>query len=261
MCKIAVWDGGGFIPGFCQYGWYNRRYMDMRGVEMGNSDELCTDKCFRILLADDHVLIRIGLKIIINNNKSLQVVGEVSNGRELLDFLEKEEVDLVILDISMPVIGGMEAVNLIKDKYPWIKILMLTMHKSKDYFYNAMAAGADGYLMKDDSNEEIESALEKVLSGKSYVSPRMVEGFADDVISMYREQKRSPLQELTKREKEVLQLVVEGNTSKDMAARLNLSQRTIDHHRSSLLRKFNKKNSADLVHYAVRHGFVSTAGE
>jgi len=228
---------------------------------MGNSNELSVEKRFRILLADDHVLIRHGLKNIINKNANLLVEGEVSNGKELMAFLENHVVDLVILDISMPEIGGMEAVSLIKHKYPLVKILMLTMHKSKQYFYDAMAAGADGYLMKDDPDDQLQFALEKILSGKSYITPHMLEDFAGDVISMYRDKKKSPLQKLTKREKEILQLVVEGHTSKIMAVRLKLSQRTIDHHRSSLLRKFNKKNSAELVQYAVRNGLVAPVNE
>lgn len=212
---------------------------------------------FRVLLADDHVLIRHGIKNIIKQDEKFQVVGEVSNGKELMGFLEGSDIDMIILDISMPGIGGMEAISLVKGKYPWIKILMLTMHKNKQYFYNAMAAGADGYLMKDDSDEELLVAIEKVLSGKSYISPYMADDFADDVITMYRTERKSPFQELTKREKEILQLVVQGYTSRKMAEQLNLSQRTIDHHRSNLLRKFNRKNSVDLVNYAVRNGFVT----
>lgn len=214
-------------------------------------------KQYRILLADDHVLIRHGIKNIIKQNDQLVVIGEVSNGKQLMSFLEDSEVDLIILDISMPDIGGMEAIGLVKNKYPWIKILMLTMHKNKQYFYNAMGAGADGYLMKDDSDEELLVAITKVLSGKSYISPYMTDDFADDVINMYRNERRTPFQELTKREKEILQLVVQGFTSKQMAEQLNLSQRTIDHHRSNLLRKFNRKNSVDLVNYAVRNGYVT----
>ena len=215
-------------------------------------------KQYRILLADDHVLIRHGIKNIIKKNEQLVVVGEVSNGKQLMSFLEDSEIDLIILDISMPDIGGMEAIGLVKNKYPWIKILMLTMHKNKQYFYNAMAAGADGYLMKDDSDEELLVAITKVISGKSYISPYMTDDFADDVINMYRNERRTPFQEMTKREKEILQLVVQGFTSKQMAEQLNLSQRTIDHHRSNLLRKFNRKNSVDLVNYAVRNGFVTS---
>lgn len=215
------------------------------------------DNC-RILLADDHVLIRHGIKNIIKRNEKFQITGEVSNGEELLAFLENQTVDMIILDISMPGVGGMEAVGLVKAKYPKIKVLMLTMHKNKQYFYNAMAAGADGYLMKDDSETELLVAIEKVLSGKNYISPFMAEDFANDVINMYRNEKKSPLQEMTKREKEILQLVVGGYTSKKIAAHLDLSQRTVDHHRSNLLRKFNKKNSVDLVNFAVRNGFVTS---
>lgn len=211
---------------------------------------------YRIVLADDHVLIRHGIKRILQANPSLRVVGEAGNGEELMGFLGHGEVDLVILDIAMPGGGGMETIGKIKTRYPWTKILMLTMHKSKQYFYSAMSAGADGYLMKDDSDQELLVAIEKVLSGKSYISPFMVADFADDVISMYRNEKKTPLQGLTRREREILQLVVEGLTSRQMAERLQLSQRTIDHHRSSLLRKFNRKNSVDMVNYAVRHGFL-----
>ena len=211
----------------------------------------------RILLADDHVLIRHGIKTIIEKNDQYYIAGEVSNGQELMTFLLDTEVDLIILDISMPGIGGMEAINLVKAKYPSVKILMLTMHKNKQYFYNAMSAGADGYMMKDDSDGELLVAIDRVMAGKSYISPYMSEDFADDVISMYRTDRKSPFQELTPREKEVLQLVVKGLTSKKMAEHLNLSQRTIDHHRSNLLRKFNRKNSVDLVNYAVQNGFVT----
>lgn len=212
----------------------------------------------RVLIADDHVLIRHGIKKIIQNDDRFDVIGEVSDGRELMAFIDRERADIVILDITMPGITGMEAISLVKEKCPWIKILMLTMHKNKQYFYNAMAAGADGYLLKDDSDKELIVALEKVQSGKSYISPYMAEDFADDVISMYRNEKKTPFQELTKREKEILQLVVKGYTSRKMAEKLNLSQRTVDHHRSNLLRKFNRKNSVDLVNYAVRNGFVTS---
>jgi DNA-binding NarL/FixJ family response regulator len=212
----------------------------------------------RILLADDHVLIRHGIKRIIKENENLQVVGEASSGEEIMLFLETLEADLIILDIAMPGMGGMETISKVKSRYPWIKILMLTMHNNKQYFYNAMSAGADGYLMKDDSDNQLLVAIEKVLSGKSYISPFLTEDFTDDVISMYRNEKRSPFQGLTRRETEILQMVVKGLTSKQMAERLHLSQRTIDHHRSNLLRKFNRKNSVEMVNYAVRNGFVTS---
>lgn len=214
------------------------------------------EKNYTILLADDHVLIRHGIKNIIKQDDELEVVGEVSNGEELLDFLKEQIPDLLILDISMPKISGIEAVALVKKGYPQVKVLMLTMHKNKQYFYHSMSSGADGYLMKDDSDQELLHAISKIRNGKTYISPILSDDFASDVISAHRNQQSTPFRSLTKREYEVLQLVVEGYTSKDVAEKLCLSPRTVDHHRSKLLKKFNLRNSADLVNFAVRNGFV-----
>jgi DNA-binding NarL/FixJ family response regulator len=219
---------------------------------------MAEDDIFRILLADDHSLIRHGIKNIIKKQKTLQVVGEVSDGEGLLNFLGGGSVDLIILDISMPKINGVEVAGQVKKKFPGIKILMLTMHDSQQVFYNAMMAGADGYLLKDESGEELLVAIEKVQSGRKYISPALAEGVTDDVFRMYRDGKKNLHQRLSKREKEVLQLVVDGNTSREMADLLGLSPRTIDHHRSSLLKKLNKKNSIDLVNFAVRSGYIKS---
>ncbi len=211
---------------------------------------------YRILLADDHALIRHGIRTLISNNPSLTVVGEVCDGEELLAFLERLVPDLLILDVSMPKLTGIEVVGTVKKNYPQVKILMLTMHKNKQYFYHAMSAGADGYLMKEDSDEELLLAIKRIREGKNYLSPFLSQDFADDVISAYRNNRSSPFETLTPREKQVLNLVVEGHTSKVMAEMLHLSPRTIDHHRANLLKKFSMKNSVDLVNYAVRNGFV-----
>jgi len=219
---------------------------------------MAEDDIFRILLADDHSLIRHGIKNIIKKQKTLQVVGEVSDGEGLLSFLAGGSVDLIILDISMPKINGVEVAGQVKKKFPWIKILMLTMHDSQQVFYNAMMAGADGYLLKDESGEELLVAIEKVQSGRKYISPALTEGVTDDVFRMYRDGKKNLHQRLSKREKEVLQLVVDGNTSREMADLLGLSPRTVDHHRSSLLKKLNKKNSIDLVNFAIRSGYIKS---
>ncbi len=213
---------------------------------------------YRILLADDHTLIRRGIRNLISNNPALKVIGEVGDGEELLAFLRKSQPDLLILDISMPKLTGIEAVSKVRKLYPKIKILMLTMHKNKQYFYHAMSAGADGYLMKEDSDEELLLAVKRIQQGKSYISPFLSQDFADDVISAYRNNRSSPFETLTKREREVLELVVDGHTSKVMAKLLNLSPRTIDHHRANLLKKFDMKNSVDLVNFAVRNGFVTS---
>ena len=211
---------------------------------------------YSVVLADDHVLIRHGIKNIVAREKSLKIIGEVGDGEALLTFLKKNQPDLVILDISMPHINGVDLTLTLKKQYPLLKILILTMHKSKQFFYRAMSAGADGYLIKSDSDNELLLAIEKIRQGRNYISPHLVDDFTDDVLKAYRNQEATTFTGLTKREKQILSMVVEGYTSKDMAVKLNLSPRTIDHHRSNLLKKFKMKNSVDLVNYAVRNGYV-----
>ena len=211
---------------------------------------------YRIVLADDHVLIRHGIKNIITREDHLQIIGEFGDGEEVLASLKNDLPDLVILDISMPKINGVELTRILKKEYSSVKILMLTMHKNKQYFYRAMSAGADGYLIKSDSDNELLLAINKIRNGRTYISPHLVDDFTDDVLKAYRNEEANTFTALTKREKQILSMVVEGNTSKDMAAKLNLSPRTIDHHRSNLLKKFKMKNSVDLVNCAVRNGYV-----
>jgi DNA-binding NarL/FixJ family response regulator len=225
--------------------------------KIGRGETVASErKAYKIILADDHVLIRHGIKNIISQIPDLQVAGEASNGEELLSLLETEAPDLLILDIMMPKISGVEVVGILKRRYPRIKVLMLTMHKSMGYFYSAMSAGADGYLMKGDSSEELLLAIEKIREGRTYLSPMLADDFTDDVLTAHRTQQESPFKGLTGREQEILRLVVAGYTSKAMAEKLGLSSRTVDHHRARLLQKLKVKNTVDLVNFAVRNGFV-----
>jgi len=212
---------------------------------------------YTIILADDHVLIRHGIKNIISQEESFIIIGEVGDGDELLACLENGIPDLLILDISMPKVSGIDLAATLKKKYPALKILILTMHKNKQFLYGAMAAGADGYLIKSDSDNELLLAINKIRNGRTYISPFLADDFTEDVLNAYRNQEAHPFKGLTKREKQVLALVVDGYTSKDMAAKLSLSPRTVDHHRSNLLKKFKMKNSVDLVNFAVRNGYVT----
>jgi DNA-binding NarL/FixJ family response regulator len=212
---------------------------------------------YRIVLADDHVLIRHGIKNIISQDGRMEIVGEVGNGEELLNTLAGKTVDLLILDISMPKISGIDLTEILKKRYPSMKILILTMHKSKQFLHRAISAGADGYLVKSDSDKEILLAIEKIEQGKTYISPYLADDFTEDVLQAYRDPAASPFKNLTKREKQILSLVVDGYTSKAMAAKLNLSPRTVDHHRANLLKKFDMKNSVDLVNFAIRNGYVA----
>ena len=215
-----------------------------------------TEKPYRIIIADDHSLIRKGLRTIIELESDIQVIGEASDGQELLDFLCHDQPDLIVMDISMPRINGIEAVRVVVEKYPGVRILMLTMHRNSQYFYNAISAGAHGYLMKDDSDTELLTAIRTVQAGKSYVSPQLSKEVTDEMISAFRDHRDIPIIQLTDREREVLQFVVKGYTSKKMADILCLSPRTVDHHRAKLLKKFKMKNTVDLVKHVVRNSIV-----
>lgn len=213
---------------------------------------------YRIVLADDHVLIRHGIRIILSSDENLEVVGEVSNGDELLDILKDGAADLLILDISMPKVSGIELTEILKKRYPALKILVLTMHKNIRFLRRAISAGADGYLVKSDTEQEIMSAIRKIRDGKTYISPCLENEFAEDMLNSYRNPSSSKtFKGLTKREKQVLGLVVDGMTSKQIAAKLGLSPRTVDHHRASLLKKFEMSNSVDLVNFAIKNGYVT----
>ncbi|PID45893.1 MAG: DNA-binding response regulator [Proteobacteria bacterium] len=215
------------------------------------------DDVYRIVLADDHALIRHGIKKIISQDEGLEIAGEVADGEALMAYLENDVPDMVILDISMPKVSGIDLAEQVKQMHPGIKILMLTMHKNKQFFYGAMAAGADGYLVKSDSDKELLLAVNKIRGGRTYISPYLADDFTEDVLGAYRNQEVNPFKGLTKREKQILKLVVDGLTSKDIAEKLNLSPRTVDHHRANLLKKFRMKNSVDLVNYAIRNGYVT----
>ena len=212
----------------------------------------------RILLADDHVLIRHGIRIILSSDADLEIVGEVSNGDELLDRLRESVVDLLILDISMPKVNGIELTEILKKRYSGLKILVLTMHKNIRFLRRTIAAGADGYLVKSDTEQELISAIRKIREGNTYISPCLENDFAEEMLSTYRNPSSSKtFRGLTKREKQVLGQVVDGLTSKQIAANLGLSPRTVDHHRASLLKKFALKSSVDLVNFAIKYGYVT----
>lgn len=212
----------------------------------------------KVVLADDHALIRQGLKKIIEEDDSLKVIGEVGDGLELLNFLRDVTPDLIILDISMPNLRGIEAIAEAKKLCPKVKILLLTMHKNEQYFNCAMSAGADGYMLKEDSDSELLIAIRSVLADEVYISSFFSEEMSEEVLASYRNKDhRPPCETLTTRERQVLKLVAEGETSKDIATKLSISTRTVEHHRANLMKKLNLKNAADLIRYAINKGYVT----
>ena len=214
---------------------------------------------YKIVLAEDHILVREGIKKIIEALPGLQVVGEVGDGLELLEFLKKVAVDMVILDISMPSLPGIEATREIKKAYPMVSVLILTMHKKKEYLNNAIEAGVDGYLLKEDAPKELLNAIDQIRQGMVYVSPLLSGDLANLYVQSQRQKEAEPSSPLSPREIEIITLIAEGKTSKEIAEILFLSFRTIQNHRTKIMRKLNLKKNTDLVKYAIRKGYAVTA--
>lgn len=212
---------------------------------------------YRIILADDHIMLRQGIKKIIEESEDIVVIAEASDGLELLAVLKKMTPEMVILDISMPNMRGIEVSREIKSFNPKIKVLILTMHKKIDYLYHALSAGADGFLLKEDTDEELFTAIETIRRGRIYVSPSFSTELAEDMSKICRGDGRFPVERLTTREREVLKLVSEGKSSKEIADLLFISVRTAEHHRENIKRKLNLKKVADLVKYAILEGYTS----
>jgi DNA-binding NarL/FixJ family response regulator len=213
---------------------------------------------YRVVLADDHAMFRQGVKKILQDAKELAVVGEASDGFELLEVAKETIPDMVILDISMPNLRGLEATREIKTILPHIKVLILTMFRSKEYVYGAISAGAEGYLLKEDADTELFIAVEKIRQGGRYISPILSGELTHDLIHMGHEgHSASPGNLLTLREKEVLKLIAEGKSHKEIADLLFISVRTVDHHRANIMRKLKIKDTAGLTKYAIREGYTS----
>lgn len=213
---------------------------------------------YKILLADDHALFREGLKRILTEAANLEVIGEVSDGLELLKILNKLKPHMIILDISMPNIRGIEAIHEIKSLHPDTKILVLTMHREMEYLHQAISSGANGYLLKEDADSELFSAIKKIKQGRIYISPKLSEYLTEDWAKIHRGEYELSYESepLTTREREILKLVAEGKSSKEIATLLNISIRTVEHHRATIMEKLNLKNMAELIKYAIQKGYI-----
>jgi len=221
----------------------------MRGKEM-----------YRIVLAEDHALVREGIKKIVEDFADLQVVGEVGDALQLLELLKASSADMVILDISMPGMPGIVAAKEIKRRHPRIKVLILTMHKKKEYLNDAIAAGADGYLLKEDVAKELGSAIDKIRRGMIYISPLLSNELTSLFVQSRRVEPESPEEPLSVREIEIIRLIAEGKSSREIADQLYLSFRTIQNHRTRIMRKLGLKKNTDLVKYALKMGLIPTGG-
>ena len=210
---------------------------------------------YRIILADDHAMLREGIAKLINAAKGLQIVGEASDGLMLLRLMHHTRPDMVILDVSMPALRGIEAAQEIRRTYPAVAILFLSMHKKKEYLHLALAMGAKGYILKEDSGSELIQAIAKIRRGKTYLSPLFLKDVGADLIPIEGGGPHSPQEPLTAREKQVLQLIAEGKTSKEIGALLFISIHTVHSHRKNIKNKLDLRKNADLVRYAMEKGY------
>ena len=212
----------------------------------------------RILLAEDHTILREGLRALLSADSKFEIIGEAQDGREAVRCVEKLNPDLILMDLSMPRMNGMEAIREIKKRHPATKIIALTVHKTEEYLLTTLQAGADGYVLKDATHGELVIAIEHVMAGKAYLSP----GVSDKVIEGYLEGKEgipsvSAWETLSQREREVLKLIAEGYKNKEIAGDLCISLKTVEKHRANLMKKLDLHNAAALTVYAVEKGLVN----
>jgi len=211
---------------------------------------------YRIVIADDHEIFREGLKSLVEKDTRMRIVGEAKDGEELLETLKKVRCDVVVVDLSMPNLDGMSAIKVIKTKYSWIKILVLTMQKDHEHFKHAMTHGASGYLLKDDAYEQFIKAVCAICKGKEFVSPSVQTLLSERFIRALDDFEHPSLDILTKREQQVLKLVASGWPNKNIASKLKISIRTVETHRNNFSNKLGIKNTASLVKYAISKGLV-----
>ncbi|MBX9852237.1 MAG: response regulator transcription factor [Cytophagaceae bacterium] len=201
----------------------------------------------KIILADDHPLIREGFKALLKKNKEFEVIGEAENGKELIRIISELTPDILLLDITMPQLNGLEAIAQLKKVNPDIKFIVLTMHEEREYVLNSIKSGASGYLLKNIEREELEKAIKRVYEGGKYFSPSVSNILAETIMKSDKEE----ITEISPREKEVLRYVAEGNSTKQIASILNISDRTVESHRINLLKKLRVHNTAELIRKAT----------
>lgn len=207
-----------------------------------------------VFLADDHGILRDGLRMLLEAQRDICVVGEAEEGRQAVSGILSSKPDIVLMDITMPELNGIEATRQIQEELPAIKVVILSVHGDSEHVYRAFQAGARGYMLKESAGSEVVEAVRTVYAGRRYLSKKLTEAGLDEYI--YERQSRSPIDQLSGREREVFQLTVEGNTSAAIAEKLALSPKTVDTYRSRVMEKLGVDDITGLVRYAIRHGLT-----
>jgi len=208
----------------------------------------------KVIIVDDHTLFRNGLRILLNTLEDYQVVAEAANGRQFLDLLEKSMPDLVLLDINMPVMDGIEAATIAQKLYPDLKIITLSMYGEEDYYYKMVNAGVKGFVLKNSDIKEVKTALDVVYDGGSFFSSELLQNLVNSLKSTSKSKEFHA--ELSEREMEILILICQGLSNQEIGDKLFISKRTVDKHRANILEKSESKNTAQLVVYAIKNKLV-----
>ena len=213
----------------------------------------------RILLADDHTLIRSGIATLLQSIKDFSVVGEAEDGEDAVHKTGELRPDVIVIDLSMPKLSGIEATKIIKKRYPETNVLVLTMHENEEYVYQILKSGASGYVLKSAGRDELAAAIRAAAKGEKYFSPKisqlMAEGYVKRVEKGPSDSTKGDVL-LTRREREILALVADGMTNQQIAEQLFISPRTVDTHRTNIMQKLDIHDLANLVHYAIEHGII-----
>lgn len=207
----------------------------------------------RVLLADDHTILRRGVRMLVDAQLDMEVVGEAKTGREAIDEARRLKPDIVVMDVSMPDLNGIEGTRQICDELTQTKVLALSMHKDSVYVREILRAGARGYLLKDSEDDDLLKAIRAVARGEAFLSPAI----SDAVLTDYRKHVSNPIDLLTSREREILTMIAEGKANKEIATILNLSVYTVESHRGSVMEKLNLHNTGDIVRFALRNGLIT----
>lgn len=208
-----------------------------------------------IMLADDHAVVRDGLRALLEDGHDMQVIGVAGNGREAVAEAQRLRPDIVVMDIAMPELDGVEATRRIVEKCPDTRVLILSMYLSAEHIHRALQAGAQGYVLKESAGDEVVEAIRTVRAGKRYLSHRITETVIDDYLRDG--SNLSPLDSLSLRERDVLQLVVEGQTNAAIALALSLSPKTVETYRARIMKKLKVRDTVELVKFAMRHGLIA----
>lgn len=210
----------------------------------------------RILLVDDHMLVRQGIRSLLKDHETIEIVGEAGDGEMALELICELKPDIVILDIELPGIDGIDTTSGIMAANPQTKILALSMHSEKRYVSEMLASGARGYLLKDEDIDELVNAIEAIMAGEIYLSSKLVDTVVKDYTRRISQTREPDITDLSKREREILRLIAEGNTTREISEILNLKYKTVDTHRQQIMKKLDLHNVVDLTKFAIREGLI-----